>query len=152
MSENNVEQNVATTRRWFEEVWNQQRSTTIRELLSPDCITHGTHEAGGDVHGPQGFEVFHARFIDAFPDIHIDVQDCFGSGDKVAVRWVATMHHRGRGLGVDPTDAEINVGGMAIARFSNGKIAEGWDNYDKQSMFQQIDAAAQKAKTKNATA
>jgi predicted ester cyclase len=150
MPDRKVEENIAITRRWFEEVWNQQRSATIRELVLPDCITHGTHEAGGDVHGPEGFEVFHARFIDAFPDIRIDIQDCFGAGEKVAVRWIATMHHRGRGLGIEPTNAEISVGGTSIARFSNGKIAESWDNYDKQSMFQQIEAAAQKAKATTA--
>lgn len=85
-----------------------------------------------------------ARFIDAF-NRHDEVQDCFAAGDKVAVRWVATMHHRGRGLGIEPTGAEVKVGGMGIARIAEGKILEAWDNYDKQAMFQQI-AAAAKAK------
>jgi steroid delta-isomerase-like uncharacterized protein len=152
MPESNVEQNIAIVRRWFEEVWNQKRSTTIRELFAPDCITHGAHEAGGDVRGPEGFEVFQARLVGAFPDIRIDVQDCFGAGDKVAVRWIATMHHNGIGLGMEPSGAEITISGMGIARLAEGKITEAWDNYDKQSMFQQIESAAQKTKIKNATA
>jgi steroid delta-isomerase-like uncharacterized protein len=146
MSQNTTEQNEAIVRRWFEEVWNQKRTDTVYEILSPDSDGHGTSETGADLRGPKGFLEFHSRLIDAFPDIHIDVQDCFGTGDKVAVRWTATMHHRGRGLGIEPTGAEIKIDGMAIARFGDdGKIVEHWDNYDKLSMFQQIDAAKSKS-------
>lgn len=142
MPETTPEQNVAMARRWFEEVWNQKRTATIFELLSPDCITHGTQESGGDVRGPEGFLEFQSRFVDAFPDIQIEVLDCFGVADKITIRWVATGHHTGRGLGIEPSGATINVTGIGIARFAEGKIVEAWDNYDKQAMFQQIDAAA----------
>lgn len=49
-----VEENVALVKRWFEEVWNQKRSETIRELLSADCVAHGTSETGDDLHGVEG--------------------------------------------------------------------------------------------------
>jgi len=136
-----VEENLALLRRWFEEVWNQKRSDTIRELLSPDCISHGTSESGGDLHGPEGFLSVHARLLDAFPDMHIEVEDCFGAGDRVAVRWSCTMHHLGNGLGMAPTGAEVKITGMGFARISGGKILEHWDNWDKQAMFEQIQAA-----------
>lgn len=137
-----VEENLALVRRWFEEVWNQKRSETIRELLSADCVAHGTSETGGDLHGVEGFLEFQARQVSAFPDMHIVVEDCFGMGDKVVVRWSATMHHRGNGLGIEPTGAEVKITGMGIARIENGKVKETWDNWDKLAMFQQIEAAA----------
>lgn len=151
MPETSTEQNIATVRRWFEEVWNKKNSTAVREMLAPGCVTHGTHDSGGDVHGPQGFVEFQARILDAFPDIHVEVEDAFGVDDKVAVRWVATMHHLGSGLGIEPTGAAIVVGGMAIVRFADGEIVEGWDNWDKQTMFERINAAAA-AKSKSASA
>ena len=43
-----MEENVALVKRWFEQVWNQKRSDTIRALLSADCVAHGTSETGGD--------------------------------------------------------------------------------------------------------
>jgi steroid delta-isomerase-like uncharacterized protein len=144
-----VEENVALVKRWFEEVWNQKRSETIRELLAPDCVAHGTNEMGGDLHGPEGFLGLHARLVEAFPDIKIQVQDCIAAGDKIAVRWTATMHHRGNGLGMEASGAEVNITGMGFARIVNGKVLETWDNWDKQAMFQQIEAAA---KAKKATA
>ena len=86
-----VEKNVALVRRWFEEVWNQQKGETIRELMAAECVAHGTSETGGDLHGPEGFLELHARLLEAFPDMHIEVQDAFGSGDMVAVRWVGSL-------------------------------------------------------------
>jgi steroid delta-isomerase-like uncharacterized protein len=145
MPETTPDQNIAAVRRWFEEVWNQKKTATIFELFASDGITHGTQELGGDVLGPQGFLEFQSRFVDAFPDIQIDVLDCFAAGDKVAVRWLATGHHTGHGLGIEPSGAAINVGGMAIARFAQGKVVEAWDNYDKQAMFQQIAAKSASA-------
>jgi predicted ester cyclase len=144
-----VEQNLLLVRRWFEEVWNQKRSETIRELLSPDCVAHGTSEIGGDLYGVQGFLGLHARLVSAFPDMHIEVEDCFGVGEKVAFRWTGTMHHDGNGLGMEATGAEIRIAGMGMARIVGGKVVETWDNWDKLTMFQQIEAAA-KAKSAGA--
>jgi steroid delta-isomerase-like uncharacterized protein len=144
-----VERNAALARRWFEEVWNQKNPNTIRELVSADCIAHGTSETGGDLRGPEGFLTLQARLLNAFPDLHIDVQDVLATGDKIAVRWTGTMHHSGDGLGIAATGAEIKVNGIGLARIENGKLVEIWDSWDKLSMFQQIESAA-KAKANSA--
>jgi steroid delta-isomerase-like uncharacterized protein len=147
MPQTTPEQNIAIARRWFKEVWNEKNTATIAELFAPDGITHGTQEPDGDVRGPEGFLEFHSHFVDAFPDIQIEVQDCFGAGDKVAIRWVATGRHTGRGLGIEPSGAAIHVTGISIGRFVDGKLVEGWDNYDRQAMFRQIEAAKSKSAT-----
>jgi steroid delta-isomerase-like uncharacterized protein len=137
-----VQQNAALARRWFEEVWNQKNSDTIRELIAPDCVAHGTSETGGDLRGPDGFLELQSRLLNAFPDLRIEVQDVLAVGDKIAVRWTGTMHHMGDSLGVAPTGAEIKVNGIGLARIADGKLVEIWDSWDKLSMFQQIEAAA----------
>jgi predicted ester cyclase len=119
-----VEETVALVKRWFEQVWNQKRSDTIHALLSADCVAHGTSETGGDLHGPEGFLELQARILEAFPDIHFEVHDCFGVGETVAVRCSVTMHHRGNGLGMEATGAEVKITGMGMARFENGKVRE----------------------------
>jgi steroid delta-isomerase-like uncharacterized protein len=144
-----VEENLLLVRRWFQEVWNQKRQDTIRELVSPDCVAHGTSDTGGDLHGPDGWLELQARLVDAFPDIHIELQDILAVDDKIAVRWTATMHHHGHSLGVPATGAELKLSGMGFARISGGKIVETWDVWDRLSMFQQIEAAA-KAKAAEA--
>lgn len=137
-----VEQHAALARRWFAEVWNQKNPDTVRELIAPECVAHGTSETGGDLRGPDGFLELQSRLLSAFPDLHIEVQDVLAAGDKIAVRWTGTMHHLGNSLGVAATGAEIKVNGIGLARIANGKLVEIWDSWDKLSMFQQIEAAA----------
>ena len=141
-----AEDNVALGRRWFEEVWNQRKSESVPELLAADCVMHGISETGGDVCGHEGFLALHAKLLSAFPDMRFTLDDCFGSGDKIVVRWTATMRHAGSGLGIEATGAEIKLRGMGIARIAGGKVQETWDNWDRMAMFEQIETAA-KAKS-----
>jgi predicted ester cyclase len=141
-----ADDNVALGKRWFEEVWNQKKIESVPELLAADSVMHGISETGGDVYGPVEFLAMHARLLSAFPDMQFAIDDCFGAGDKIVVRWTATMRHTGPGLGIDATGAEIKLRGMGIARIAGGKVQETWDNWDRMAMFEQIEAAV-KAKS-----
>lgn len=141
--------NVALGKRWFEEVWNQKKGAAVPELLAADAVMHGISESGEDVRGTEGFLALHAKLLSAFPDMEFTLHDCFGAGDKIVVRWTATMRHTGPGLGIEATGAEIKLRGMGVARFANGKVQETWDNWDRMAMFEQIDAAV-KAKSAGA--
>jgi steroid delta-isomerase-like uncharacterized protein len=133
--------NVGLGRRWFEEVWNQKKRESVAELLAVDCVMHGISENGEDVRGTEGFLALHAKLLSAFPDMRFMLHDCFGAGDKIVVRWTATMRHAGPGLGIEATGAKIELRGMGIARIADGKVQETWDNWDRMAMFEQIDAA-----------
>jgi predicted ester cyclase len=135
------DEKVALGKRWFEEVWNQKKSGSVAELLAADAVMHGVSETGEDVHGHAGFLALHAKLLSAFPDMQFTLDDCFGAGDKIVVRWTATMRHAGPGLGIEATGAEIKLRGMGIARIAGGKVQETWDNWDRMAMFEQIDAA-----------
>jgi len=138
-----VAQNVALMRRWFDEVWNQGKTATVRELLAEDAVGFGQGEAGTPVHGPADFIPFVERIRGAFPDMKIKVEEAFGSDDMVVLRWSATMTHRGDHLGVAATNKPVRLSGMTMVRIRNGKIIEGWDNWDQLGMLQQIGALEQ---------
>jgi steroid delta-isomerase-like uncharacterized protein len=135
-----VEENVQLMRRWFKEVWNEGRIQTIHELLAPDAVGIGELEDGSPLRGPDEFVDFVKRTRGTFPDMKIEVQDIFGADDKVVVRWMATMTHRGDHLGISATGKPVQITGMSIARISNGQIVEGWDNWDQLAMLKQIGA------------
>ena len=140
-----VEENVAATRRWFEEVWNQRRVETIHELVAPDCVIQGVSETGETLRGPDAFLQVYNRLVSAFPDIRMTVEDCFGAGDRVAARWSGKMRHTGHGLGIDPSGATLELSGLTMVRFANGQVVETWDQWDKLGMFKQIEAASNKS-------
>jgi len=135
-----VEENVELMRRWFNEVWNEGRIESIRELMAPDAIGIGELEDGGELRGPADFVPFVERVRSAFPDIKIVVEDAFGAGDKVVLRWTATMTHRGEYLGMAATGKTVRITGMTMTRIAGKQIVEGWDNWDQLAMLKQLGA------------
>ena len=61
-------------------------------------------------------------------------------GDKVAVRWSATMIHTGDFLDVRATHRTAQITGITIARFRDDKAVEAWDNWDQLGLMQQLSA------------
>jgi predicted ester cyclase len=122
-------------RRWFEEVWNEGRREAIAEMLAPGAVIH---DGGTDTAGAEGFYPFYDRLHGAFSEIHVEVQDSFAESDKICVRWSCTGKHTGDALGVEPTGAAVDVTGMSILRVANGKLAEGWQNWDMLGLMAQI--------------
>lgn len=139
-----AKENVQVLKRWFKEVWNEGRTQTIHELLSPDAVARGQRGPREEIHGPDEFLHFVQEIRSAFPNIHITLDDAFGSRDKVVGRWSGTMTHTGQGFG-EPTGKQVALSGITIARVSNGQIVEGWDHWDRLGMLEQIGAYKQPA-------
>ncbi len=133
-------ENILLMKRWYREVWQEGKDETIYELLAPDAVLRGQTAPQEEIHGPKEFAAFAERIRRAFPDTNIVVEDAFGVDDKVVARWSAAMTHRGEGLGVPATGKRVRITGMSIARFVDGKIVEGWDNWDRLAMLEQIGA------------
>jgi predicted ester cyclase len=134
------ERNKALARRWFEEVWNQARETTIDELFSADGVAHGLGDSESDVHGPTEFKSFAANMRGSIPDIHIQLEDILSEGDRVAMRIRLQGTHAGKGLGVMPTGRNISIQGIVIIRVVEDQIVEGWNSYDQLGLLRQIGA------------
>ena len=133
------EENKALIQRWFEEVWNQGNSKTIDELLDPDGVIHGLVDASGQpVRGLEAFHEFHDQFRGAFSDLKISVDDVVAEGDRVVARCSVRGKHTGESLGFAPTNAPIQIEGIAIVRIKDGKIVEAWNQFDFLEMNKQL--------------
>jgi steroid delta-isomerase-like uncharacterized protein len=126
---------------WFEQVWNQGDERTIDRLMAEGAIAHGLADAaGGQVRGPAGFKPFFRMFREAFPDLHIVVEDTVVEGDKVVARCTVRGTHRGDNLGFAATDKAVTFTGICIVRVLNGQIVEAWNNFDFGGMHSQLQA------------
>jgi steroid delta-isomerase-like uncharacterized protein len=137
------EENVALVRRWFDEVWNQGRTETVRELLDENATGLGQGAPGQTVTGPDEYLEFMRRIRESFSDLRLTVDDAFGCGERVAVRWSATMTHTGSAIGVPPTNRRVTITGIAMVVVRGGKIMGGWDAWDQAGLLQQIGAYPQ---------
>lgn len=131
-----TERNKDLTRRWFEEVWNQKRESTIDELMAAEAVAHGLAPgAGGPLKGPAAFRVFWNQFRGAFPDIRIDIEDVIAEGDRVATRIRFAGTHQGHDLGAPPTGNRVTGTGITWCRWRDGQIVDAWNEFDALGVF-----------------
>ena len=75
----------------------------------------------------QSLGVYQLVFSDG--DLRIRVEDQVTEGDRVASRWVAEGHNRGR---------PIRIWGIVISRIANGEIVEDWAASDNLDLIRQL--------------
>ena len=143
---------VALMRRWFQEIWNEGRTAIVREVLAPSLVGVGQAEHGSTIRTPEQFLQLVATLRGAFPDMRMTVEDAFGVGDQVCVRWTLKATHMGDHLGVPASGRPVEFSGITIVKFENGRIVAGWDRWDQLRMMQAIGAVeVPKARLMNAT-
>ncbi len=131
--------NMALSRRFTEEVWNQGKLELCNELIAPEYRNHdpAAPQLGS---GPEGVKQLIASYRKAFPDIRMTIDEVFAHGDKVITRWTCRGTHKGELAGIKPTKKSCTVVGTSITRYRNGKQVEGWHFWDALGLFQQIGA------------
>ena len=133
--------NKQIARRWFEEVWNQGKESTVDELLSADARAFGLTGAGTEIHGPSEFKPFMRNMLGAFPDFHVEIEDMVSEDDRIAVRFRLTGTHKGDSLGFPATGKKIDLTAMTFIHISGGKFIRGWNNWDQLGLLNQLNVS-----------
>jgi|SRR5215467_6572222 len=120
--------------RWFQQVWNERRTDTIDELFGDNAVGH---MEGGD-QNRDGFKAAREGLLNAFPDIEVKVEDTVAAGDHVVVRWLVRGTHQGFGLGLPPTNRQVEFRGMTWMTFKDGVIVEGWDSWNLGALLESL--------------
>lgn len=131
------ERNQAIVRRSLEEVYNAGRVESVDELVSKDFVAH---MSGQDVHGPEEMKGYVWQLRQAFPDLHLSIDDQVAEGDKVVTRWTATGTQTGPFQGIAPTGRRCTMSGIDIDYVIDGKTVECWSLADTLSLLQQLGA------------
>ena len=140
-----TETNKGLVRRWFKEVWNEGRETTIDELFAESGVAYGLGAGEAEVHGPGRLKPFVRNLRGTLPDLQISIQDIMAEEDKVMVRVLLEGTHSGSGLGVPPSGRKVRVAGIVVVRISKGQFVEGWNSWDQLGLLRQIGALPEPA-------
>ena len=130
------EANVELVRAGFEAL-NAGDLDACVELTSPDLIIN-LAELPEPLHGRDIWREGAAMFRRAFPDLHAEIEDIFGSGDRVAVRVSMSGTHRGEYLGIPATGRPVSYVSHEFYRVQDGLIAEEWICSDMAGLLRQI--------------
>jgi hypothetical protein len=133
------ETNKATFRR-FHEATNtgdaELISKTIDETVEADVLLSTPLPVQAT--GAQALKEVFARLHQAFPDLHVTVEDLIAEGDKVVGRNSVTGTHQGEYMGHPPTGRSVTYNEIFIFRFRNHRIAETWGVVDVFSQMKQL--------------
>ena len=131
------EENKATARRFYD-AWNDHDPDALADVLASDYVSHTS--LPGVSNDAAGMKQWVAATIAAFPDIAFTVEDQVAEGDRVATRWSARGTHENTFMGIPGTGKKVTVTGINITRHKDGKSVEGWGEWDKLGMMQQLGA------------
>jgi predicted ester cyclase len=82
----------------------------------------------------------------------LTIEDIIAEGETVMTRWSCRGTHKGDLSGIAPTGKPFTISGMTVTRVSNGKMAEGYVNWDALGLMRQLGVVPELAKTKAAAA
>ncbi len=144
-----IEENKDLMRRWYEMddfkgIKKDEMEKTLRKVVAEIFATDWI------AHSPQGdmpYEAFiqhNVEVMNSFPDFNCTVEDQIAEGDKVVTRLTMRGTHLGPYRGMPPTGKKIEVGGVSIGRFADGKAVEGWLLTDTLGLLQQLGAIPKK--------
>jgi steroid delta-isomerase-like uncharacterized protein len=145
------EHNKAIVRRLFTELWNNGNLSVADEVFAPNYAHYdpSTPDFG---RGPDSEKKRAALYRAAFPDLHLTIEDVIAEGETVMTRWSCRGSHKGDLNGIAPTGKHITISGVTVARVSNGKIVEGYVNWDALGLMQQLGVVPQLANRAKALA
>ena len=120
--------NKAVVIRWFDEVWNQGRRETIRELFAAQGVLH---DGAITYQGPEEFTRFYDKLRAEFSKFSLRPIVSLAEGDLACVHWTVECVHTASGT-------PVRLTGTSVVRISNGQFVEAWQNWDAAGLAAQL--------------
>ena len=121
-----VADHAETARRALEEVCSGRDPAGIPRDYHPNFVDHVNRFT---YRGHEGARQSVALYLALFPDLRFEVDDQVSEQDKVASRWTLRGTHEGR---------DVELRGIVISRFEDGRIIEDWAASDTMELVRQL--------------
>lgn len=126
------ERNKDLVRRFYAEVINGRDVDAIDGLLTEGFVHND------EARGREGQKQACRAFLDAFPDLHDEIELILAEGDLVSAHQTWTGTHDGDFMGIAATGRKVKFTSTAILRIEDGLIAEAWDEVDVAGLMGQL--------------
>ena len=129
------EENKALVRR-YQAAYNTNQLDDLDPVVAADIQTPAM--LPGFPPGLEGIKQLHRMTVDAWPDVHVTIEDLIAEGDRVAARVTVSATPQKEAFGVRPTGKSFRISGLYIVRIKDGKIAEHHGVEDALGIAQQL--------------
>ena len=120
-----TEQNKEVVRSYYDRVLNGRELEAVGEYFADERLVEGVK--GGCF-----------RYFQAFPDLHIALDDVIAEGEKVFVRTTMTGTHDGEYKGIPPTGRHVAAQCAEIFRVADGRFVGYWCLTDVAGLMRQL--------------
>jgi steroid delta-isomerase-like uncharacterized protein len=86
------------------------------------------------------------EYFAAFPDMHLEIEQIFNSGDFVVVRYRNTGTHKGEFKGIAPTNRPICIHGCNVHEIKNNRLVRTFSYFDRLAVREQLGVVPAMAK------
>jgi predicted ester cyclase len=128
--------NVDIVRRFTEECWGRGNLDLLDELIAPDARPG----FGFSGNGPRAYREEILATRGGLSDYHTKVEEIFGAGDAVAVRWSTNGRHTGLLFGNPPTGKDVAIVGVDMFHLRDGQIVDYYGEGAMPMLLTQIGA------------
>jgi len=95
--------------------------------------------------GPAGLRSALERYVSAFPDGRVTVEEQIVSGTRVTSRWTLTGTQTGELDGLLPSGKQVTVSGLTVSRLDHDLVVEEWRSWDRLGLLVQLGAISEPA-------
>lgn len=135
-----MDEKAGATAEWLldlyvEVIVNQRDYSWIPEVFSPSVVLR---EPVGEFYGHRGIETYLVSLTNGFPDFHGRVENLVIQNEMVVYEWLASGTHTGEYNGLPPTGHPVEMPGMTMMRFADGKFQDYRIYYDTAQLLEQL--------------
>ena len=134
------EENKAKARRLLEEGFSQGNLEVVDEVLDPDFVCYDPNSESGEVRGAHTIKGEIEYFRNALSGLTYTIEDQIAEGDTVVTRYTVSGTHEGELFGVPASGEQVEMTGISIDRFEDGKMVEEWPEYDLLGVMRKLGA------------
>jgi predicted ester cyclase len=112
-----------------EQVMSEQNKNVVREYYARVINGRDLDAVGeffADERMVEGVRAGCFRYFEAFPDMHVALEDLIAEGDRVFLRSTITGTHDGEYKGIPPTGRHVATECAEVFRIADGKFAGYW--------------------------
>jgi steroid delta-isomerase-like uncharacterized protein len=119
------------------QAWNSHDVERVLNLYSPDYHEDDVGQAG-PARGLESVRRSVRRYLTAFPDLRIAVDDLVVQDNRAAFLWTLSGTHRGGLMNIPPSGRPVTFRGTSIITIEGGKITHNVRIWDMAGLLRAI--------------
>ncbi|MDJ0521164.1 MAG: ester cyclase [Planctomycetota bacterium] len=125
-------------RRFVTEFINGGDESVLPDLIHEDYLYRSP---GEEVSGREELTAMFRGLRSAFPDMVLTSHRIIANDDTTVLDFTLKGTQRGEFMGIPATNRAIDIRGVVISRYRDGKIVHDWEILDSLTMLQQLEVA-----------